>query len=149
MVLLSSVTNSYTFNCSSSIAGPGAAVTFAGNGATAVEGVGIGGFGGDGVAQFRGQFPAGVFGGVGDSRAELNGSGQIRVFSNQAGTVGTFQNFNGDVGFAGQGVAVASGAGFFSGAGQGVSSFDGVPFNGAIIGNGVTTIRGGRSYNPY
>ena len=66
-------------------------------------------FVGNGVAQFRGQFPAGVFGGVGDARAEFDGSGQIRVLSNQAGTVGTFQNFNGDVGFAGQGFAVASG----------------------------------------
>ncbi len=64
-------------------------------------------FVGNGAAQFNGQFPAGVFGGVGE--AEFDGSGQINVLSNQAGTVGTFQNFDGQAGFAGQGFAIASG----------------------------------------
>ena len=44
---------------------------------------------------------------------------------------------------------VILGAGNFAGAGQGVSFFDGRVLNGAIADNGVTTIRGGRSYNPY
>ncbi len=44
---------------------------------------------------------------------------------------------------------VILGAGNFAGAGQGVSFFDGRVHNGAIADNGVTTIRGGRSYNPF
>ena len=68
---------------------------------------------GNGVAQFNGQFPAGVFGGFGEAAAEFDGSGQVDVLSNQAGTVGIFQNFDGQVGFEGPGFAAASGKALF------------------------------------